>query len=62
MPRIGRSRPRNSPGGRTPRPEKTCPACGRPFQWRARWRRQWEQVVYCSRRCAGRRQPVSQDP
>ncbi|MDX1734077.1 MAG: DUF2256 domain-containing protein [Halioglobus sp.] len=36
-------------------PRKTCPVCNRPFAWRARWRNNWEQVVYCSRRCAGNR-------
>ncbi|MEZ5569522.1 MAG: DUF2256 domain-containing protein [Halioglobus sp.] len=38
-------------------PTKTCPVCGRPFTWRARWRRNWEQVRYCSRRCARQRAP-----
>ncbi|MEZ5555337.1 DUF2256 domain-containing protein [Haliea sp.] len=33
--------------------------CARPFQWRARWRLNWEQVRYCSRRCASRRNSVS---
>ncbi|WP_334132027.1 DUF2256 domain-containing protein [Silanimonas lenta] len=36
---------------RPPRPEKTCPACQRPFQWRKKWERDWEQVVYCSEAC-----------
>ncbi|MGJ3230961.1 MAG: DUF2256 domain-containing protein [Oceanicaulis sp.] len=34
-------------------PEKTCVACGRPFTWRRKWARDWAQVKYCSRRCAG---------
>ena len=33
------------------RPEKVCPTCGRTFAWRKRWARNWESVVYCSRRC-----------
>ncbi|MEQ9463493.1 MAG: DUF2256 domain-containing protein [Haliea sp.] len=37
------------------RPSKLCPTCQRPFQWRARWRLNWEQVKYCSRRCANQR-------
>ncbi|MDP4916096.1 MAG: DUF2256 domain-containing protein [Haliea sp.] len=46
--------------GRTERPSKLCPVCLRPFQWRARWRLNWEQVRYCSRRCASNRQQVNQ--
>ncbi|MCV7013371.1 DUF2256 domain-containing protein [Mycolicibacterium madagascariense] len=32
---------------------KTCPACGRPFTNRKKWssRGQWDQVIYCSKRC-----------
>ena len=32
-------------------PTKTCTACGRPFTWRRKWARDWENVRYCSRRC-----------
>jgi hypothetical protein len=32
-------------------PEKTCIACGRPFSWRRKWARDWENVRYCSDRC-----------
>ncbi|MBH72116.1 MAG: hypothetical protein CMM57_00305 [Rhodospirillaceae bacterium] len=32
-------------------PEKLCPACRRPFAWRKKWERCWEEVVYCSQRC-----------
>jgi hypothetical protein len=34
-------------------PTKTCAACGRPFAWRKKWERSWEQVRYCSDRCRG---------
>lgn len=33
------------------RPEKNCVECGRPFQWRRKWAKQWEEVRYCSERC-----------
>lgn len=33
------------------RPTKTCPVCGRPFQWRRKWKAIWEEVRYCSERC-----------
>ncbi|MDC1382287.1 DUF2256 domain-containing protein [Candidatus Puniceispirillum sp.] len=32
-------------------PEKICKFCGRPFQWRKKWSRDWDQVKYCSKRC-----------
>lgn len=32
-------------------PTKTCPVCGRPFAWRRKWARDWDQVRYCSDRC-----------
>lgn len=34
-------------------PQKTCAACGRPFTWRKKWARDWEQVKTCSDRCKG---------
>ncbi len=34
-------------------PEKVCAACGRPFAWRRKWARDWAQVKYCSKACAG---------
>ncbi|MEC8516902.1 MAG: DUF2256 domain-containing protein [Pseudomonadota bacterium] len=36
-------------------PSKICVTCGRPFTWRKKWERDWEQVRYCSKRCAGKR-------
>ncbi len=32
-------------------PTKTCAACGRPFAWRKKWERVWDEVRYCSDRC-----------
>ncbi|WP_084621437.1 DUF2256 domain-containing protein [Luteibacter yeojuensis] len=32
-------------------PQKICASCGRPFSWRRKWARDWEQVRYCSERC-----------
>ena len=32
-------------------PEKICPVCKRPFTWRKKWERDWENVKYCSERC-----------
>lgn len=30
---------------------KICLACNRPFQWRKKWSKNWEEVKYCSERC-----------
>lgn len=32
-------------------PTKTCVACGRPFAWRKKWERCWDEVLTCSDRC-----------
>jgi len=34
-------------------PEKRCAACGRPFAWRKKWARDWDNVRTCSERCKG---------
>jgi len=34
-------------------PQKICAACGRPFAWRRKWARDWDQVKTCSDRCKG---------
>jgi len=40
---------------KTPRkgdlPEKICKVCGRPFTWRKKWEKVWDEVQYCSERC-----------
>jgi hypothetical protein len=32
-------------------PTKICPVCQRPFSWRKKWERDWDNVIYCSERC-----------
>ncbi|MBN3867492.1 DUF2256 domain-containing protein [Gluconobacter kondonii] len=32
-------------------PSKICPACDRPFTWRKKWAKDWDQVRYCSEAC-----------
>ncbi len=34
-------------------PVKTCEACRRPFAWRKKWERVWDEVRTCSDRCKG---------
>ena len=31
--------------------DKVCARCGRPFAWRKKWARDWEQVKFCSDAC-----------
>ncbi|MCJ8210363.1 DUF2256 domain-containing protein [Mucilaginibacter sp. RS28] len=32
-------------------PQKNCPVCNRPFTWRKKWEKCWDEVKYCSDRC-----------
>ncbi|HBW00470.1 MAG TPA: DUF2256 domain-containing protein [Bacteroidetes bacterium] len=32
-------------------PSKVCATCGRPFTWRKKWEKVWDEVRYCSERC-----------
>ncbi len=32
-------------------PSKICVVCGRPFTWRKKWERVWDELKYCSDRC-----------
>ena len=34
-------------------PQKMCLVCQRPFTWRKKWERVWDEVKYCSDRCRG---------
>jgi hypothetical protein len=36
-------------------PSKICEVCLRPFSWRKKWAKDWQQVKYCSKRCSGNR-------
>ncbi|WP_425456641.1 DUF2256 domain-containing protein [Arenibacterium halophilum] len=44
-----------APSGRMRRkgdlPHKDCAACGRPFAWRRKWARCWDEIRFCSDRC-----------
>ena len=31
---------------------RICATCGKPFEWRKKWARDWEKVLYCSQRCS----------
>ena len=36
-------------------PEKVCCVCGRPFTWRKKWERSWDEITTCSKACNGKR-------
>ena len=38
-------------------PEKVGTTCGRPFAWRKKWEKVWDEVKYCSERCRRSRGP-----
>ncbi|TDB60831.1 DUF2256 domain-containing protein [Arundinibacter roseus] len=42
-------------------PSKLCKTCGRPFSWRKKWERCWQEVMYCSERCRRSRPPGQLD-
>ena len=33
------------------RPVKICVVCNKPFSWRRKWEKVWEEVKYCSDKC-----------
>lgn len=49
-------------GGKMPKasskenlPSKICVVCDRPFTWRKKWERCWDEVTVCSKRCGSER-------
>ena len=32
-------------------PTKICKVCLKPFAWRKKWKKDWDNVAYCSERC-----------
>jgi hypothetical protein len=42
-------------------PVKTCSVCGRPFEWRKKWAKVWDEVKYCSDRCRSMRNSRESD-
>ncbi|MFZ9877183.1 MAG: DUF2256 domain-containing protein [Chitinophagaceae bacterium] len=32
-------------------PQKICKTCLRPFTWRKKWEKVWNDVLYCSDKC-----------
>lgn len=40
-------------------PFKICIVCKKPFSWRKKWEKNWDEVKYCSDRCRSQRQKIS---
>ncbi|MCF8253968.1 MAG: DUF2256 domain-containing protein [Bacteroidia bacterium] len=32
-------------------PSKLCKTCQRPFTWRKKWEKCWNEIAYCSEKC-----------
>ncbi len=32
-------------------PQKICEMCQKPYAWRKKWARDWDNIRYCSQRC-----------
>ncbi|WP_269223558.1 MULTISPECIES: DUF2256 domain-containing protein [Flavobacterium] len=32
-------------------PSKICLVCKLPFSWRKKWKKEWDDVKYCSEKC-----------
>jgi hypothetical protein len=42
-------------------PEKICVVCKRPFTWRKKWERSWDEITCCSKACNGQRRSGNND-
>ena len=42
-------------------PEKVCPVCDRPFLWRKKWEKNWEEIIYCSAKCRRNKKKPKED-
>ncbi|MDO7563907.1 MAG: DUF2256 domain-containing protein [Yoonia sp.] len=40
-------------------PQKICVTCGRPYTWRKKWAKVWDEVKYCSDKCRGLRKSAT---
>ncbi|WP_331374898.1 DUF2256 domain-containing protein [Arthrobacter sp. L77] len=47
--------PAQGPGPGAPTDAKYCRSCGRRMEWRKKWERTWDTVLYCSDACRARK-------
>ncbi|MFY7878440.1 MAG: DUF2256 domain-containing protein [Lacibacter sp.] len=45
-------------GAKKQLPQKSCLVCKRPFSWRKKWEKVWEDVKYCSQKCRMNKQSI----
>ena len=43
-------------------PTKICLTCGRPFEYRKKWRNSWDEVKYCGEKCQRNRPKQPAEP
>ena len=36
-------------------PNKICPVCTLSFTWRKKWKKNWDEIRYCSQACRSKR-------
>ena len=61
MSRRGQGVVRRGGHGAAAPPDKICAACARPFAWRKKWARDWDQVRFCSDACRDGRYARARD-
>jgi hypothetical protein len=44
---------KRKPERTTPHKDRICKTCGRTFEWREKWNRDWDVIKYCSDACRG---------
>lgn len=55
QPRVMMRAPARNPNNL---PTKVCVVCNRPFTWRKKWERCWDEVTTCSKRCNAERKKM----
>ncbi|MDC0453212.1 DUF2256 domain-containing protein [Alphaproteobacteria bacterium] len=40
-------------------PTKICKSCKKPFTWRKKWQKDWENVLYCSKKCSKKNRNIN---
>ncbi|AFC23872.1 DUF2256 domain-containing protein [Saprospira grandis] len=50
---------RKKPWKKEQLPSKICIHCGRPFNWRKKWAKNWDAVKYCSKACRNGKTPTT---
>jgi len=42
-------------------PTKNCLVCQRPFTWRKKWEKVWDEVQYCSDKCRSQKHKIQKN-